>query len=79
MEDFAAVTLEFEGGLVGTLSGGRIGWLSHPASGPMRLYLIGTRASQLVDASRPRLEVYGDAPAWRPGPPHPEGRPVEVA
>lgn len=72
VEDFAAVTLEFEGGLVGTLSGGRIGWLSHPASGPMRLYLIGTRASQLVDASRPRLEVYGDAPAWRPGPPHPE-------
>ena len=71
VEDFSAATLEFEGNLVGTLSGGRTGWLSHPGSGPMRLFLIGSRGTQLVDSAQPRLEISSDAPPWRPGKPNP--------
>ena len=72
VEDFAVVTLEFEGGLSATLSAGRIGWLSHPSGGLVRIYLMGTKGSWLLDAACPRIEVSSDRPAWRPGPPHPE-------
>ena len=72
VEDFAALTMEFEGGLVGTLSGGRIGWLSHLAGGISGIFLAGTRGCRFVDGARPRFEVACDAPAWRPGPPHPD-------
>ena len=71
VEDFAAVTLEFQSGVVGSLSGGRIGWLSHAAAGPIRLYLVGTQRTHLIDAARPRTEVWNDMPRWRPGQPHP--------
>ena len=72
VEDFAVATLEFEGGLTATLSAGRIGWLSHPSSGPVRIHLIGTKGSRVLDAARPRIEVSSDRPAWRPALPHPE-------
>ncbi len=72
VEDFSVATLEFEGGLVGTITGGRIGWLSHPLSGPVRVHLIGTGGSWMIDASEPRLEISCDRTQWRPGPPHPE-------
>ena len=72
VEDFAALTLDFDGGLVGSVSGGRIGFLSHPLSGPLRACLIGSRGTQIVDAAEPRLEVFSDAPPWRPGQPHPQ-------
>ena len=72
VEDFSAATLEFEGGLVGTITGGRIGWLSHPIFSPTRVLLIGTGGSWMIDASEPRLEISCDRTQWRPGPPHPE-------
>lgn len=72
VEDFAALTLEFEGGVVGTLSGGRIGWLSHLAGGTSGIFLFGTGGSQFIDAARPRVEIACDSLAWRPGPAHPE-------
>ena len=72
VEDFAVVTLEFEEGLSATLTGGRIGWLSHPGSGLVRIYLMGTKGSWLLDAACPHIEVSSDRPEWRPGPPHPE-------
>ena len=72
IEDFAVVTVDFDGGLVGTLSGGRIGFLSHPLGGPLRVSLIGSRGTRIVDAAEPRLEISCDAKPWRPGQPHPQ-------
>jgi predicted dehydrogenase len=66
VEDFGAALLELEGGLTASITAGRIGWSSHPAGGPMRLYLVGTKGSLLLDAAQPRLEVSSDAPAWSP-------------
>ncbi len=72
IEDFAAFTLEFDDGLVATVTGGRTGWQSYTGFGPMRILLVGNRKTRLVDTARPRLEVASDAPPWRPGPPPPE-------
>ena len=38
----------------------------------MRILLIGTRASRMVDAHDSRIEVWGDRPAWRLVKPHAE-------
>lgn len=72
VEDFAAISLEFEGGFTATITGGRNGWLSHPSFGPVRVFLIGNRGSQLVDATDQRVEVSCDAPQWRPPPANPD-------
>ena len=46
------------------------GRATRPAA-PNQLYLIGTRGSLLVDANRPRLEIYTSAPPWTPPPVNP--------
>jgi predicted dehydrogenase len=66
VEDFGAAVIELEGGIAASITAGRIGWTSHPAGGPMRLRLTGTRASAVVDAYRPRIEVSSDALPWTP-------------
>ena len=66
MEDFGQMLLELEGGLVATLSVGRIGWRSYPAGGLNRVYLIGRKQCAVVDAHRPRVEVWADVPPWMP-------------
>ena len=72
IEDFAALTLQFDDGLVATVTGGRTGWQSSPGFGPMRILLVGARKTRWIDAAQPRLEVASDAEPWRPPPPHPE-------
>jgi predicted dehydrogenase len=72
VEDFGLLCGTLEGGLPVTLSAGRYGWTSHPAAGINRVTLVGSKCTLVVDANRPRLEVYTDEPAWTPPRPHPE-------
>lgn len=66
VEDFGFLALTLEGGLTATITGGRVGWSSHPAGGTNQIYLVGAKGSLLIDAYRPRLEVYDSAPPWTP-------------
>lgn len=73
VEDFSTLLLGMEERIETTITVGRTGWMSHPAGGIHQIHLIGTEQSMTIDAWRPRLEVYCDAPAWRqPDTPHPE-------
>lgn len=64
VEDFASLLLETEHGLQVTITVGRTGWHSHRHHGVHQLQLIGTQSAELVDAHRPRLEMWADAPPW---------------
>lgn len=66
MEDFGQILLEFTDGLIATISAGRLGWQSHPGSGLHQTRLVGTQASSVVDAHRPRVEMWTAAQAWQP-------------
>jgi predicted dehydrogenase len=66
MEDFAAVLLELEGGLVASLAVGRTGWRSHRMGGLNRACVMGTKGTATVDAYRPRWEVWADEIPWLP-------------
>jgi predicted dehydrogenase len=72
VEDFGLLACTLEDGLPVTISAGRIGWTSHPAGGVNRLVLVGSKRTLVVDANRPRLEVYTDDPPWTPPPVNPE-------
>jgi predicted dehydrogenase len=71
VEDFGLLSGTLEGGIVVSLAAGRYGWTTHPASGKNRMILVGSRRSVVVDAHRPRLEVYTDETPWTPPPAHP--------
>ncbi len=71
VEDFGAMALTLEDGVTATVSGGRIGWLSHPQGGIWRLHLVGTRDTLTFDPSKSHLEVFADEPTFRPPPPNP--------
>jgi predicted dehydrogenase len=71
VEDFAVLSLTMDHGLPVTISAGRIGWTSHPAAGSSRVVLVGSRATVVVDANRPRLEVYDNRTPWTPPPINP--------
>jgi predicted dehydrogenase len=58
VEDLATVTLEMEGGLVGTLAIGRIGKASHPDLGEIKLHLVGTKGALVLSEARPEVAVY---------------------
>ena len=66
VEDFGFLSLTLEGGLTATITGGRIGWSSHPAGGANQIHLIGTEGSMFLNANRPRMEVYSADPPWTP-------------
>lgn len=72
MEDFAQLAVELDGGVVATLSAGRTGWRSHPAAGLHRTVFVGTRRTVVVDAARPRVEVYAHEEPWPLPERHPE-------
>lgn len=71
-EDFGALSLHLEGGVKATVSGGRIGWTSHPNGGANQLYLVGTKGSLRVDANQMRLESSSSHASWHPPRIHPE-------
>ncbi len=71
IEDFGALMMTLEEGVVATIIGGRAGWMSHPKGGVQRLHLIGTRGTLAFDGAQPRLEVFADEEPFRQTPPHP--------
>ena len=70
-EDFGFVSLQLESGLVATVTGGRIGWTSHPDSGENKVYLIGSKGSLCIDGNRMRLETSSNSAPWTPPEAHP--------
>lgn len=58
VEDLASVTLEMDGGLVGSLAIGRIGAASHPSGGEIKLHVLGDAGALVVAESRPEVGVY---------------------
>jgi predicted dehydrogenase len=72
VEDFGLLTCTLEDGTPVTITSGRTGWTSHPAGGLTRVVLVGSERTAVVDANRPRLEVYTDAPPWVPPNVNPE-------
>jgi predicted dehydrogenase len=58
VEDLASVTLEMEGGLVGSLAIGRIGAASHSSGGLIQLHVLGTEGALVIDESHPSVGVY---------------------
>jgi len=71
-EDFGAVVFSTDNGVTVSAVGGRIGWDSHPAGGPHRITVIGTKGTERFDAWEPRLEVYGTGLKPRLPEPHPQ-------
>ena len=58
VDDLATVTLEMEGGVLGTLCIGRIGDASHPDIGEIKLHVVGTDGALVVSEARPEVAVY---------------------
>ncbi len=58
VEDLATVTLEMEGGLVGSLCIGRIGAASHPDIGEIKIHVLGTAGALVISEARPEVGVY---------------------
>lgn len=66
VEDFGILSMTLDDGLSATISTGRVGWMSHPAGGVNRLVIVGSEETLLIDANRPRLEVFTDESPWTP-------------
>jgi predicted dehydrogenase len=58
VEDLASVTLEMEGGVVGTVALGRIGAASHPSGGEIKLHVLGASGALVVSEARPEVGIY---------------------
>jgi predicted dehydrogenase len=58
VEDLATVTLEMQGGLVGSLCLGRIGASSHPDLGEIKIHVLGSMGALAVSEARPEVGVY---------------------
>jgi predicted dehydrogenase len=58
VEDLASVTLEMEGGVIGSLAIGRIGAASHPSGGEIKLHIVGSEGALVINESRPEVGIY---------------------
>jgi predicted dehydrogenase len=72
VEDFGLISCTLDDGITATVSAGRYGWSSHPSFGTNRLVLVGSERTLVVDAHRPRLQVWTDEPAWTAPAVHPQ-------
>jgi predicted dehydrogenase len=72
VEDFGLITATLEDGLTATIGSGRYGWMSHPAAGTNRLVLVGANETLVIDANRPRLQIFSDETPWTPPNTHPQ-------
>jgi len=70
IEDFGTLMLTLEDDIIATITGGRMGWMSHPQGGIQKLHLVGTHDTLTLDASLPHLKVFADEPAFQPPRPH---------
>lgn len=71
VEDFGLLSCTLEDALPVTVTSGRYGWTTHPASGVNRIVLVGSERTAVLDANRPRLEVHTDETPWVPPPVNP--------
>lgn len=58
VEDLASVSLEMEGGIVGSIAIGRIGLASHPSGGEIKLHILGTEGALVINEGRPEVGIY---------------------
>ena len=58
IEDLATVTLEMEGGVVGSIALGRIGAASHPSGGQIKLHVLGDSGALVIDEASPSVGIY---------------------
>jgi predicted dehydrogenase len=58
VEDLATVTLEMDGGLIGSLAIGRIGAASHPSGGEIKVHVLGSEGALVVSEARPEVGIY---------------------
>jgi predicted dehydrogenase len=58
VEDLASVTLQMDGGILGSLSLGRIGAASHPDLGEIKIHVLGSEGALVVSEARPEVAVY---------------------
>lgn len=72
VEDFGIISATMDDGLPVTIGSGRYGWTSHPALGTNRVVLVGSEQTLVVDANRPRLQVFTDDTPWTPPNTHKE-------
>jgi predicted dehydrogenase len=72
VEDFGLLSCTMDDGLAVTIAAGRCGWTSHPAGGVNRLVLVGSERTVVIDANRPRLELFTDETPWAPPGVHPQ-------
>ncbi len=70
VEDFGLLSCTLDDGLPVTIAAGRFGWTTHPAAGANRVVLVGSERTVVIDANRPRLEVFTDETPWTPPKPH---------
>lgn len=57
IEDLASVSLEMDGGIIGSVAVGRIGAASHPSGGEIKIHVIGTEGALVIDESSPSVGV----------------------
>ncbi len=57
VEDLASVTLEMDGGLIGSLALGRIGAASHPSGGEIKIHVLGSAGALVVSEARPEVGI----------------------
>jgi predicted dehydrogenase len=58
VEDLATVTLEMDGGLIGSMAIGRIGAASHPSGGEIKLHVLGSGGALVVSEGQPEVGIY---------------------
>ncbi|MBM3957337.1 MAG: oxidoreductase, partial [Gemmatimonadetes bacterium] len=58
VEDLATVTLEMAGGVLGSLSIGRIGAAGHPAGSYVKIHALGSEGALVVNEARPEVGIY---------------------
>ncbi len=58
VDDLATVTLEMQGGLIGSLCIGRIGAASHPDLGEIKIHILGSEGALVLSEARPEVAVY---------------------
>jgi predicted dehydrogenase len=58
IEDLASLTLEMDGGILGTVALGRIGAASHPSGGDIKLHITGDAGALVINEARPDVGIY---------------------
>jgi predicted dehydrogenase len=71
IEDYGALTLTLEDGVVASITSGRIGATSHPRSGQQRITIIADNGVFTFSEGEPHIEVFNDDPPFTTPTVHP--------